>query len=116
MLYAVVPLYAAYTLFTFIFTIVFSDSGLPNTSSQTTLESATVANNLLLLSSYFAVAFTLVLMSVNRDSWNIQGGTGQPGMFHSVAENYMVRLLTTDTPQQQCTSAAALVATQSTIL
>jgi len=106
MLYAVVPLYAAYTLFTFIFTIVFSDSGLPNTSSQTTLESATVANNLLLLSSYFAVSFMLVLMSANRANWNIQGGTVQPGMSH-VVENYLIRSLTIDGPQKpmyQCSN------------
>jgi len=106
MLFVVIPLYTAYTLSTLIFTIVFSDSGLPNTSSQTTLESATVANNLLLLSSYFAVSFMLVLMSANRANWNIQGGTVQPGMSH-VVENYLIRSLTIDGPQKpmyQCSN------------
>jgi len=78
MLYVVAPLYAAYNLFTFIFTIVFSNRGLPLTSSQTTFESATFAYNLLLLLSYFAVAFMLLFMTVNRSNWNIQGGTVQP--------------------------------------
>jgi hypothetical protein len=99
MLYVVTPFYVTYILFTFIFTIVFSESGLPNTSSQTTWEDATLANNLLLLSSYFAVCFTLVLMSANRANWNIQGGTVQPGMPH-VVDNCNFRSLTIDAPQE----------------
>lgn len=77
MLYVIVPLYAAYNLFTFIFTIVFSDHGLPYDSSLTKVESATLANNILLLLSYFAVALALLVLSINRVSWNI-GGTAQP--------------------------------------
>lgn len=82
MLYAVTPLYAAYNLFTFIFTIVFSNRGLPPTSSQTTFESAVLANNILLLLSYFAVAFSLVFMTINRTNWNIGGGNVQPTQQH----------------------------------
>jgi len=78
MLYVVAPLYAAYNLFTFIFTIVFSNHGLPPTSSLTTFEGAALADNLLLLLSYSAVAFTLLFMSIKQANWNIQGGTVQP--------------------------------------
>jgi hypothetical protein len=78
MLYVVAPLYAFYNLLTFIFTIVFSDHGLPYTSSASTFESATLANNLLLLLSYFSVAFALLFLSINRANWNI-GGAAQPG-------------------------------------
>jgi hypothetical protein len=100
MLYVVTPFYVAYTLFTFIFTIVFSERGLANAgTSITTMEGAIVANNALLLSSYFAVAFTLVLMSANRTNWNIRGGTVQPGMSHVLA-HYIIRSLTIDGPQQ----------------
>jgi len=77
MLYVVAPLYAFYNLLTFIFTIVFSNHGLPYTSSQLTFEKATLANNLLLLLSYFLVALALILMSINRTNWNV-GGTAQP--------------------------------------
>jgi len=78
MLYVVAPLYALYTLFTLIFTIVFSERGLPATITQTTYEGAILAMNLLLLLSYFAVAFALVLMSISRANWDIPGATVQP--------------------------------------
>jgi len=78
MLYIVSPLYAAYNLVTVAFTVAFSDRGPPATRSQTTFEAVTLVDNLLLLLLYFAVAFTLVVMSVNGKNWNIQEGTVQP--------------------------------------
>lgn len=94
MFYAVAPLYAAYNLFTFIFTIVFSNHGLPATSSQAAFEAATLAQNLLLLGSYFVVAFVLIFMS-NRTNWIIQGGTVQPSTVY-LSTNLNTELLTND--------------------
>ncbi|KIM71419.1 hypothetical protein PILCRDRAFT_830340 [Piloderma croceum F 1598] len=78
MLFVVAPLYAFYNIVTFIFSIVFSNHGLPPNSSQTTIESATLAQNLLLLLFYFAVAFAILFLSINRKNWNAQGGTMHP--------------------------------------
>jgi hypothetical protein len=79
MLYAICPLYAAYNLSTIAFAIALSDRFLPPASrSQTTYEAVTLANNLVLLLSHFAVAFTLVFMSVNKKNWKIMV---QPSMF-----------------------------------
>jgi hypothetical protein len=81
MLYIVAPLYAAYNLFVFIFTIVFSDKGLKSTASDTAWEGATLAQNMLLLLFYFATALAILFLSVNKANWDLQGGAGQPGMF-----------------------------------
>lgn len=80
MLFVVAPFYSIYNIVTFIFTIVFSNHGLPIDSSLTTIESATLAQNLLLLLFYFAVAFALLFISINRENWSGQGGTMQPSM------------------------------------
>ena len=82
MLFVVAPLYALYNIVIFIFSIVFSNHGLPSNSSQTTFESATLAQNLLLLLFYSAVAFAILFLSVNRQNWNPQGATMQPSTYH----------------------------------
>jgi hypothetical protein len=82
MLFVVAPLYALYNIVTFIFSIVFSNHGLPPNSSQTTIESATLAQNLLLLLFYSTVAFAILFLSANRQNWNAQGETMQPSTYH----------------------------------
>jgi len=74
MLYVVTPLYTIYSLFTLGLMVIFSNNGLLPFTKQNTLEAATLTNNGLLLSAYFAVAFALVLISVNRNNWKIGGG------------------------------------------
>ena len=72
MLYAVSPLYLAYNVFIIAFAVALSDRVLPRaTRSQTTYEAVTLAYDLLILLSFFAISFTLVFMSVNSKNWNV---------------------------------------------
>lgn len=79
MLYIITPLYAVYILFTLIFLIVWSR---PFVVYSTNGHNGVVfASNLLIQLSYFAVAFSVLSLSVNREKWDVNGGTIQPSLF-----------------------------------
>jgi hypothetical protein len=59
-----------YNLFILVFLILLSPS-----VATITLEVAVLVNNLLMLMSYSAVAFALLFLSVNKENWNVKGGT-----------------------------------------
>jgi len=87
MLYVVVPLYALLNLFFMIFTIVFSDKGVPF-SSITSYEGALLANNLLLLLFSFAVITALLFLAGNHANWVVQGGVVQPDTGKPVQQHW----------------------------
>ncbi|KAJ7216629.1 hypothetical protein GGX14DRAFT_696363 [Mycena pura] len=68
MLYAVVPLYCIMSLLIMIFTILFSPSGLPQTDSRSTFESASLANNLL-VNGLFIVIVGIILVAGVKKAW-----------------------------------------------
>ena len=84
MLYIVTPLYAVYILFTLIFLIVSSKRLELDTIGY---NGAVFASNLLLQLSYFAVAFSVLSLSVNREKWDVNGGTIQPSLFSFIPQN-----------------------------
>jgi hypothetical protein len=73
MLHVVAPLYAAYNLFNLIFLILFSPHVLPLVYGLGNVEGIILANNLVLLLSYFGVASVLLVLSINKDCWNVNG-------------------------------------------
>jgi len=72
MLHVVAPLYTAYNLFNLIFLILFSPYVLPLVYLRN-VEGIILANNLVLLLSYFGVASVLLVLSINKDCWNVNG-------------------------------------------
>jgi len=70
-LHVVAPLYAAYNLSNLIFLILFSPHGLPSSINFTTYEGVVLANNILLLLSYFGVASALLVLSINKECWSV---------------------------------------------
>ncbi|KAJ7130213.1 hypothetical protein C8R44DRAFT_731771 [Mycena epipterygia] len=77
MLYAVVPVYTLLSLVIMIFTILFSPSGLPDTASASTIESASLANTLLATLLSIIVIIIILIMSTKKTNWNA-GGVGDP--------------------------------------
>jgi hypothetical protein len=77
MLYVLVPLYSIYGLLLMIFTIVFSPSGLPDTSAPTVFESADIASSVLITGTIIAIFFFILSMSGRKPYWN-PGGVGLP--------------------------------------
>jgi hypothetical protein len=73
MLHIVAPLYAAYNLFNLIFLILFSPHVLLLVYGLGNVEGIILANNLVLLLSYFGVASVLLVLSINKDCWNVNG-------------------------------------------
>lgn len=50
---------------------------------QTRIEGETLANDLLLLLSFSAVVFTMLLLSIDPDNWVITKERGHQGVYHS---------------------------------
>jgi hypothetical protein len=75
LLYAVLPAYSLLSLFTMIFTIVFSPSGLPATTNA---EGADLAATLLVTLFSATVIAIILVMSAKKAAWNV-GGVGSAG-------------------------------------
>ncbi|KAJ7253074.1 hypothetical protein B0H12DRAFT_603284 [Mycena haematopus] len=70
MLYVLVPLYSLFCLFLMIFTILFSPSGLSDSSGPTAFESADLADSILVTGTSIAILFFILALSLNKQSWN----------------------------------------------
>jgi hypothetical protein len=79
LLFIVNPFYSLLNLCgSFIFTIVFSDSGIP-VSQDTEYRTALLASNVLIQLFYIATASALLFMSMRNADWNVLASDGTPG-------------------------------------
>jgi len=71
MLHVVAPIYAAHNLISLIFLILHDLPHPPH--ALTYYEGADLANNLLIMVSYFGVTSALLVLSINKERWKVNG-------------------------------------------
>jgi hypothetical protein len=77
MLHVVAPIYVAHNLFILIFLILFESPKIV----ITIIEGAWLANNILIMLSYSGVISVLLVLSINKERWKVNGGVILESLF-----------------------------------
>jgi hypothetical protein len=81
MLHVVAPIYGAHNLIFLIFSILSRSPHHPLLHTLTQYEGAILANNLLIMVSYFGVTSVLLVLSINKEHWKVNGDVIPKSLF-----------------------------------
>ncbi|KAJ7135361.1 hypothetical protein C8R43DRAFT_955909 [Mycena crocata] len=88
-LYGVVPLYSLLSLVFMIFTIMFSDDGLPRSAGIAVFEGASLANTLLATSLILSIVVVILTMSIRKSNWTVGGVEPPKQQYYVPQPQYM---------------------------
>ncbi|KAJ7747912.1 hypothetical protein DFH07DRAFT_1062620 [Mycena maculata] len=88
-LFAIVPVYGAFSLVLMVFTILFSPSGISDSASITVFEGANLANNLLATLLSITIMIIILAMSSKKAHWNAGGIADPPKQYWAPQPEYV---------------------------